>query len=358
MANTVVGTYDNYSEAERAYNELLSNGFSADEVQISSQDRLGGMDSLPATTATEDTSFGSRIGHFFRNLFGSDDESSEQAGLYSEALRRGHALVTVDVDDDEESQRASEILARFNSIDIDERAKQWRSSGWTGFDKQAAPMTEAEIQQDRKAIPVIQEELQVGKREVQRGGVRVYQRVKETPVEESVQLREERVNVERRPVDQPATEADMAALKEGSFEVRATAEEPVVGKTAKVVEEVRVGKEAAERTEKIKDTVRRTDVEVEQLGAAESNRFSDDSEFRKHWQNTYGTSGGRYEDYDEAYRYGYSTMADDRYRNYRWEQAEPELRSDWESHHPGSAWERVKDAVRYGAERVTGTPRR
>lgn len=354
MANTLVGVYDNYSEAQRAYNELLSSGFSNDEVQISSQDNMGSVDAQSAATPTEDSSFGGRIRHFFHNMFGSDEDSSQHVELYSEAVRRGHALVTVNADDDAQSQRANDILSRFNPVDIDERAAQWRSSGWSGFDRQAAPMTSAEMQQDRQAIPVIQEELQVGKREVQRGGVRVYQRVKETPVEESVQLREERVNVERRPVNQPASEADLAALKEGSFEIRETAEEPIVQKTARVVEEVRVGKEATERTEKVRDTVRRSDVEVEQLGATEGSRQSSDTEFRTHWQNTYGTSGGRYEDYDDAYRYGYSTMSEDRYRNADWDQAEPELRSDWESHHPGSTWERVKDAVRYGAERSTG----
>jgi stress response protein YsnF len=68
--------------------------------------------------------------------------------------------------------------------------------------------------------------------------------------------------VERRPVDRPATEADVAH-GEVSFEVRDTAEEAVVAKDARVVEEVVVGKEASDRTETISDSVRRTDVDVE-----------------------------------------------------------------------------------------------
>src|SRR5437764_3366736 len=56
-------------------------------------------------------------------------------------------------------------------------------------------------QRDSAAIPVVEEQLKVGKREVQRGGVRVFSRVVETPVNESVNLREEHVNVERRPVN-------------------------------------------------------------------------------------------------------------------------------------------------------------
>jgi hypothetical protein len=80
---------------------------------------------------------------------------------------------------------------------------------------------------------------------------------------------------------------------------------------------------------------------------------SDDSDFRRHWQNAYGSSGGRYEDYDDAYRYGSTMAGSGRFQNYNWTDVEPQLRSDWESSHPGSAWENVKDAVRYGAERVS-----
>jgi uncharacterized protein (TIGR02271 family) len=80
-----------------------------------------------------------------------------------------------------------------------------------------------------------------------------------------VHLREERVHVERRPVDQPADSAAGAAepFRERTIEVAATAEEAVVSKEARVKEEVVVGKDAEERTETVSDTVRRTEVEVE-----------------------------------------------------------------------------------------------
>ena len=223
-------------------------------------------------------------------------------------------------------------------------------------------LSEKEIQQERSryagnktAIPVIQEELQVGKRVVQRGGVRIFQHVVETPVEESVQLREEHVSVERHPLNEPATEADMATLKEGSFEVRESAEEAVVAKTARVVEEVVVGKDVSERTETISDTVRRTDVEVEQMtgnGQGTATAF-DDTDFRNHWQTTYGKGGGRYEDYSLAYRFGSRMASDERYSKYRWNDVEPEVRRDWESSNASHPWERVKDAVRYGWEKVS-----
>ncbi len=116
-------------------------------------------------------------------------------------------------------------------------------------------------------IPVVEEELQVGKRQVERGGVRIASRVIERPVEQAVQLREEHVTVERRPVDRPMSEADSAAFREGAIEVTTTAEEPVVAKQARVVEEVVIGKEVEQRTETVQGTVRRTDVDIEEEDA-------------------------------------------------------------------------------------------
>lgn len=124
----------------------------------------------------------------------------------------------------------------------------------------AAPSSSAES----LVIPVAEETLVVGKREVERGGVRVFRRVVEEPVTESVSLHEEHVLVERRPVDRAVTDAD---LRQGDqmIELKETAEEAVVGKTARVVEEVRIGKQASDRTETIRDTVRHTEVEVEPI---------------------------------------------------------------------------------------------
>ncbi len=135
--------------------------------------------------------------------------------------------------------------------------------------------TEGRVRANEKveaAIPVIEEELEVGKRTVERGGARVRTRVEEKPVETEVRLREEHVNVERRPVDRPVTEADVAAAKSGSIEITEKAEQAVVGKRARVVEEVKVGKQLEEHTETVRDTVRRSDVEVEETGVKKKAR--------------------------------------------------------------------------------------
>jgi uncharacterized protein (TIGR02271 family) len=121
-------------------------------------------------------------------------------------------------------------------------------------------------------VPIVSEEMRVGKREVDRGGVRVTRRVEEQPVSEQVTLRDETTGVHREKVDRPATEADLAAMQEGTFEVREHDEEAVVDKQARVVEEVVINKDVQEHTENIQDTVRRTDVDVKDLGEREQGR--------------------------------------------------------------------------------------
>jgi uncharacterized protein (TIGR02271 family) len=368
MQHTVAAVFDNYNEAQHAFDDLVASGFSREDVHLSQSNEAGSSVAGDATSASErrvedDESGGTGIGSFFRRLFGSDDETSD-AELYSEAVRRGSYVLTVEVPDDNLVDQATDVLDRHHPVNIDERASQWKSGGWASQEsmRQSGAASETTstapgqvnttqgMQGDARSIPVVEEELRVGKRQVQRGGVRVYQRTTEEPVHESVQLRDEKVKVERHPVDKPASEADISALKDTAFELRETAEEPVVEKTARVVEEVVVGKEAAERTETIDDKVRRTDVEVEQL-SGQPRQFTDD-DFRSHWNSTYAQSGETYEDYAPAYQYGTSIGANERYKGRAWSDIESDVRTDWESKHPTSTWQRFKDAIRHGWEKV------
>ncbi len=123
---------------------------------------------------------------------------------------------------------------------------------------------------DEVAIPVVEENLSVGRREVDSGGVRVTRHVEEQPVREQVTLRDETIEVERVPVDRPVDPATMRDLDEAfipvSVEMRERDEVPVVDKQARVVEEVVVDKDVRERTETVEGTVRRTDVDVREVG--------------------------------------------------------------------------------------------
>lgn len=77
----------------------------------------------------------------------------------------------------------------------------------------------------------------------------------------------------------------------------------------------------------------------------------DEDIYRQHFQTAYGTSGGTYEEYAPAYSYGATLAGNQRYQGYRWEELEPQVRTEWESTHAGSPWERSSQAVRYGWEK-------
>ncbi|HVG25731.1 MAG TPA: YsnF/AvaK domain-containing protein [Thermoanaerobaculia bacterium] len=195
-------------------------------------------------------------------------------------------------------------------------------------------------------VPVVEEELAVGKRTVETGGVRVEKEVTARPVEENVTLHEERVTVDRRPVDRPVGAEDLRAFENQTVEMRETEEEAVVEKRARVVEEVVVGKEAHERTEHITDTVRRSDVRVEPLVGAEMRPGYDRQEesYRSHFTQNYANSGWDYDSgYSHAYRYGYDLAGSGR----DWSSVENDVRGNWEQRNKGT-WEKFKDAIRYG----------
>jgi uncharacterized protein (TIGR02271 family) len=260
MAKTLVAVFDDYDDAERARERLGSAGFRQQDIRVTPERSAWG---------TGDPTYGGHAAKpgglrgFFASFFGSDDDESH--GHYSEAVRRGGIVVAVEVNDNQ-AARATEILEDGGAIDVDERVERWKAAGYTGYDEQAKPLTREQISEDRDRLQVVQEDLKVGKRAVERGRVRIHQRLTERPVQEQVTLSEERAVVERRPVNRPASEADLAAFKEGEMEIRETREEPVVSKEARVVEEVDVGKETRERTETVSDKVRRKDVEVERTG--------------------------------------------------------------------------------------------
>ncbi len=294
----------------------------------------------------------------------------EDAQVYAEGVRRGGTLVTLQTSEDK-ANRAAAIMERHGAVDIDERRAVWHQSGWKRFDADARPYSSQEIESFRssapaktrgtnegeRVLPVVEEELQVGKRPVERGSVRIHTTVEERPIEEKVNLREERVNVERRPVDRPVDTANADLFREQSFEVTERAEEPVVQKRARVIEEVVVNKQVQERTETVRDTVRRQDVHVDQQGAERSVGASDydtyDADYRSHFQKTFGNRGYAYDQYEPVYRYGYSLATDQNSRNLNWADLESNARTRWEERNPNT-WDEFKDSIRYAWERARG----
>ena len=301
MSKTIIGMMDNMSEARNVVEDLVASGIDRDDIGFMANEKhatpqradaddgagatsgalagagtgaaIGGVAGLALSFAPlaipgigpilaagpiAAALTGAGIGALAGGLIGGLTKlgvPEEDAHYYAEGVRRGGILVTVAADDDREVEQAVSILKRHGAVDVQERASEWRKQGWQGrFEEKAGAAT------GERTLPVTEEELVVGKRDVERGGVRIYSRVVEQPVRQSVDLEEEHVDVQRRPVDRPAS-GD--AFREQSFEMHERAEEPVVDKRARVVEEVTVGKTRGKKTRTVQDTVRKTDVRVE-----------------------------------------------------------------------------------------------
>ncbi len=419
MAHTVVALYDDFDTARRVVEELVSAGFDRDDISLVANDASGNMGSTLKTdkddvTAGEGAGFGAVVGTLIGlgvalipgvgpvvaagplaaalmagigaaagaatggiaasliDLGMSEDE----AGYYNEGLRSGGTLVTVSMDDDTYVGRAQDIMNRYNPIDVNDRfGGSSLSSDTSGLTTGTSGLSTGQKQSslgttnrnidagDQVSLPVVEEELNVGKRTVEEGVARVRSVVRETPVEEQVHLRDEHVTVERRPVDRPADPNDLNAFREQTVEVTERREEPVVQKQARVVEEVVVGKEVEEHTETVRDTVRRTDVEIENAGTMGRTGsvsgmtyrpYTDyETDFRTHYDTNYGSSGYTFDQYTPAYRYGYTLATTDRYGDYDWDRLEPEARRYWEERNPNT-WERFKDSIREAWDRVRG----
>lgn len=258
MSQTVIGFFDNYSEAQNAVAQLAMAGISRDRIDISSGRNGGNTGNVSYSDSDRHEDSDSGITRFFKNLFGDDD--NDNVSRYSRVGQSSEAIVTVHAQNESEAGQAADLLDSCGAVDVDERAANYgltSGSSDTGSDR-LGDSTERGT-----SIPVIREDLEVGKREVERGSVRVRSRIIEKPVEEHVRLREEHVRVERNPVDRPVNAGELGAFREGEIELTERAEVPVVNKEARVVEEIRLSKEVTERDETIRDTVRSTDVDIE-----------------------------------------------------------------------------------------------
>lgn len=274
-SRTVTAFFDNRTDADEAVNELVSAGVSMGSIRLVPGSEGG-------QAATTDTESGSGFWESLKDLFMPDEDRD----TYAEGLRRGGYLVTVTAEA-ANYDTVVDILDDEGTVDISERESAWRAEGWTGYShasgtsstnlsdhRPMAPTAETGFSSSsgptarsanlgaEEAIPVAEEQLRVGKRDVSHGRVRIRSYVVETPVTEDVSLREERVHVESRPVDRPLT-GDEQLFQDRTIEVEERGEEAVVAKEARVKEELVVKKDVADRTETISDTVRHTEIDVE-----------------------------------------------------------------------------------------------
>ena len=261
---TIVAVYDTPAHAELAVQDLLQAGVPDSAVHRHAQEgSYAGTATAPAARSSEGTGF-------WANLFGG--EPDHDTTVYDRSVSSGSTAVTVKVDDTH-VDKVMQILEQHSPIDIDERAGSYGLSQTTTTTTReplagAAPavgtMPKAAATgtaTDGGTIQLSEETLAVGKRVLNRGTTRIRRFVVETPVEEQIRLRDEKVTIERHPVTDGRAVSN-ADWTDKTIEMTESAEEAVVSKTARVTEEINLRKEATERTETVRDTVRREDVEI------------------------------------------------------------------------------------------------
>ncbi len=256
---TIVAVFDTAEHAEAAVRDLKSAQVPADAISTHG-----------ATASTTETVSGAatpaREG-FWSSLFGG--EPDHDTSVYERSVASGSTVVTVRVPH-EHVARVTGMLEAHHPIDLDERAASYGLQPVPHPD--TTPVGDAMTTATAAVAPVTgdtlqlsEERLAVGKRVVNRGGTRIRRFVVETPVEQQVTLHDETVVLERHAVtgDRPVDVG--TAFTDKTIEMTESHEEAVVSKTAHVVEEIALRKQASDHVETVRDTLRREDVEVEQI---------------------------------------------------------------------------------------------
>jgi stress response protein YsnF len=236
---TVVAMYSSRVEAERVKERLIASGIASSKIALSPEGSSDSTVGQQDDRSWWDWLFGSNVPDDHRDWYGAN-------------LRDGRTAVSVYLDDTTRRSEVQALLHEHGALDP-ELATGEAGPGITG-------QADRTRRDGEEVIPVVKEELEVGKRQREdRYHVRVY--TTERPVQETVNLRDERVIIERRPASGRA--AGTALPEARDFEVVERHEEPVVAKTGRVTEEVIVRKDSSERTETVEGNVRETHVDVD-----------------------------------------------------------------------------------------------
>jgi uncharacterized protein (TIGR02271 family) len=255
---TIAVIYDNAAHVDAAIADLKAAGIPEGAITRHA-DRAASTSTTSAVAPMHEKGFWS-------SLFGG--EPDHDTTVYDRTMAAGSTVLSVRTPAAHVT-KVMEILESHDPVDIDERAMSYGLIETTTIRQPVAmptPGTAAESGTVRDAgdtVQLAEESLAVGKRVINRGGTRIRRFVVETPVEQSVSLRDEKVMLERRPVsdDRPVTDG----FADKTIEMTESSEQAVVSKTARVYEEVGLRKEVTDRVETIHDTVRKDEVEVEQI---------------------------------------------------------------------------------------------
>jgi hypothetical protein len=296
MTHTLTAVFETRAEAQLAKDELVHNGYDRDSIQIHDSGSVAG-----TARINDDASILGNVKQMFSQMIGKDHADRH---VYAEALNRGHTVLAVDTTTLEAAERAADIIEDFSPIDIDEHETMWRASGWGAEALQGGARMQQASTGAQQAAP-------------EQHGIR--------PREDAVVFaRAEQVAT---PGSQQRGDAIPPAAADAVADIQSTVQ--------------RSGMRIYPRNEPNQDT----------LNILRGNEEAEDDYFRSHWEKTY--TGGTYQEYDPAYRYGESMAGNPGYEDKPFGEVESELRVTWERRHPQSSWDKFKEAVRHGWERLT-----
>ena len=327
MTHTLAAVFDNRTDAERAQEELIKAGFSSGSIQLNDAATAAGATS----SDDDDDSILGSIKHFFMGLLGREHGDPH---VYAEAVHRGHIVLTVDTESHDEADRAADIVEDFSPIDIDAHETVWRAGGWSGAETlrsgMGTPQTSLGAQQSGTQ--------QSAQRSPQ-------QRTEQAPMPMSPH--------QIMPADAVPGQSQQGLADQGSMQraapeldTRPSERDPLGAEHAPLQRGgMRIYPRGQAPGQPNQDTL--------SIQRGDDMGDPEDLYFRSHWQDTYSYSGGTFQEYEPAYRYGLSMAGSTVYHGRPWEDVETELRETWLHSYPESAWDKFKDAVREGWNRIT-----
>jgi len=263
---TIVAVFDTAAHAEAAVKALKAGGFADADISIINEDRLA--------RGRKAIAEGARETGFWSRLFGSDDDMYQhEAAVYNQVVDKGGVVVSARVLDTEVAHAVA-ILDLHRPVDVHDRAitsgiappahveaveKKLDAVPLAAAQQVALPAKVAE--RNDQILRLAEEQLQVGKQMVETGRTRVRRFTTEREVSTDVTLHEEHAEVLRRAVTDPAYVGDLD-WEDRTIEVVETAEQALVSKTARVVEEVSLRKVGSEHVATVHEKLRHQQVEI------------------------------------------------------------------------------------------------
>ena len=324
MTHTLAAVFESRADAVHARDALVSAGFGGNTIELNDASSATGaaqqFDTGAGPGPADDTLVDS-IRHFFGRLFGTEHRDHR---LYAEAIRRGHVVLTVRAPDRDQAERAAVIVQNFGPLDMGRQRAQEAAGLWQGG---ASAPAGAAMQQSAAGSQ------QGGPPQRDTGSSASGGGAQMGAAQSGASAGGAASPPGAPPSDSMQRAESPAAMPQGPGAPGAAADAQQ-GAAARIYPTPNQGSLNIQRG----DT----------LG------ISEDTYFHAHWLDTYSYIGGTYQEYDPAYRYGASMANNATYQGSAWEDVEPQLQSEWESRHPESRWEKFKEAVRAGWERMTG----